>query len=283
MHLLYTRFWTKMMRDIGLVQFNEPVRRLMTQGMVVAETFYRDGEEPGQKVYFNPADVEVERDEKGRITRAVSVADGLSVEVGPFEKMSKSVNNGVDPDEMVRAFGADATRLFSLFAAPIENDLRWQEAGIDGALRFLRRVHSTVFRWREHLKPSSDGTAGELTDAARSLRRKTHQTILRVTDDFEGMHFNTAIAALMELMNELQDSGLTPEKVSAADAAAVREALEATVLMLAPFAPHFAEEAWEGRQGRRRPGAVGKRGGEVSSGQWPVVSDQLFLCCSLKG
>jgi leucyl-tRNA synthetase len=270
MHLLYTRFWTKFMRDVGLVSFDEPVKNLMTQGMVVAETFYREGE-GGQKTYFNPADVRVERDEKGRVARAVSVADGEPVSVGPFEKMSKSVNNGVDPDEMVRAFGADATRLFSLFAAPIENDLRWQEAGIDGALRFLRRVHSTVFRWRGHLKPSAnesvDGPAGGLSDAARSLRRKTHQTILRVTDDFEGMHFNTAIAALMELMNELQDSGLAPESVSAADAFAVREALEATVLMIAPFAPHFAEEAWEGMH---------RAGGLLGSGaRWPAADPEL--------
>jgi leucyl-tRNA synthetase len=271
MHLLYTRFWAKMMRDIGLVQFGEPVRNLMTQGMVVAETFYREGPEPGQKVYFNPADVDVERDEKGRVARAVAASDGRPVEVGPFEKMSKSVNNGVDPDEMIRVYGADAVRLFSLFAAPVENDLRWQEAGIDGALRFLRRVHSTVFRWREHLAAASGeaagGPGGELSGAARRLRRKTHQTILRVTGDFEGMHFNTAIAALMELMNELSDSGLAPDSVAPADGAAVREALEATVLMLAPFAPHFAEEAWEG---------MGRGGGLLKSGaRWPASDAEL--------
>jgi leucyl-tRNA synthetase len=282
MHLLYTRFWTKMMRDIGLVSFNEPVRRLMTQGMVVAETFYRDAEGEGQKVYFNPADVEVLRDDKGRVREATLIRDGSPVTVGPFEKMSKSVNNGVDPDEMIRAYGADAVRLFSLFAAPVENDLRWQEAGIDGALRFLRRVHSTVFRWRDSLAGAagvddgraagsssaaeSDGAA-ESSGAARRLRRKTHQTVLRVTDDFEGMHFNTAIAALMELMNELGDTGLAPEAATAAERAAVREALEATVLMLAPFAPHFAEESWEG---------LGRAGGLLGSGaRWPAADAEL--------
>ncbi|HEX8745927.1 MAG TPA: leucine--tRNA ligase, partial [Pyrinomonadaceae bacterium] len=132
LHLLYTRFWTKFMRDIGLVGFSEPVKRLMTQGMVVAETFYRDGEEAGQKFYFNPADVDVVRDDKGRVGSATLVADGQPVNVGPFEKMSKSSNNGVDPNEMIAAYGADATRLFILFAAPVENDLRWQETGIDG-------------------------------------------------------------------------------------------------------------------------------------------------------
>jgi leucyl-tRNA synthetase len=259
MHLLYTRFWTKMMRDIGLVNFNEPVKRLMTQGMVVAETFYREGEEAGQKIYYNPADVDVVRDDKGRVREATLIGDGLPVTVGAFEKMSKSANNGVDPDEMIQAYGADAVRTFSLFAAPIENDLRWQEAGIDGALRFLRRVHSIVYRWREQLADVSRDApdAAAFSDVARSLRRKTHQTIMRVAADLEEMHFNTAIAALMELLNELSDVSVAPSGASAADRFAVREALESLVLMLAPFAPHAAEEMWEG---------LGHAGGILGSG-----------------
>jgi leucyl-tRNA synthetase len=270
MHLLYTRFWTKFMRDIGLITFGEPVKRLMTQGMVVAETFYRDGEEAGQKLYFNPSEIEVERDGKGRVSAATLIKDGLPVSVGPFEKMSKSVNNGVDPDEMIEAYGVDAVRLFSLFAAPLENDLRWQEAGIEGALRFLRRLNATAYRWRDQVSaapPEVSDAEGELLDAARALRRKTHQTIRRVTEDFEALHYNTAIAALMELMNELGDSGLTPEGASAADRAVVREALESCVLMIAPFAPHFAEEAWEG---------FGHEGGLLKSGaRWPAADAEL--------
>jgi leucyl-tRNA synthetase len=269
MHLLYTRFWTKMMRDIGLVNFSEPVKRLMTQGMVVAETFYREGEEAGQKVYYNPADVDVVRDDKGRVREATLIGDGLPVTVGAFEKMSKSANNGVDPDEMIQAYGADAVRTFSLFAAPIENDLRWQEAGIDGALRFLRRVHSIVYRWREQLADVSRDApdAAAFSDAARSLRRKTHQTILRVAEDLEEMHFNTAIAALMELLNELSDASVAPSGASAADRFAVREALESLVLMLAPFAPHAAEEMWEG---------LGHAGGITGSGaRFPVADAEL--------
>ncbi|MCA1818353.1 MAG: leucine--tRNA ligase, partial [Acidobacteria bacterium] len=269
MHLLYTRFWTKFMRDIGLVSFDEPVKRLMTQGMVVAETFYRDGEEAGQKVYYNPADVEVVRDDKGRVASASLRSDGLPVTVGAFEKMSKSTNNGVDPDEMIEAYGADPVRIFSLFAAPVENDLRWQEAGIDGALRFLRRVHSTAYRWREQFNEvarESPDAAGS-SDAARGLRRKTHQTILRVAEDIEAMHFNTAIAALMELLNGLGDSGVAPERASAAERFAVREALESLVLMLAPFAPHEAEELWEG---------LGHAGGILGGGaRFPVADPEL--------
>ncbi len=270
MHLLYTRFWTKFMRDIGLVSFNEPVKRLMTQGMVVAETFYREGEDPSQKVYFNPADVEVTRDEKGRVASAVSTADGQPVLVGPFEKMSKSVNNGVDPREMIEAYGADATRLFSLFAAPVENDLRWQEAGIDGALRFLRRVHSMVYRCRAFVGNAAPdaASAGEFSTAARRLRHETHRTIARVTDDFEGLRFNTAVAALMELSNALGEFGAPPEAASPSDAFAAREALEALVLMLTPFTPHFSEEMWE-QLGRGSEGML--RGGA----RWPSFDEAL--------
>src|ERR1043165_3098741 len=234
MHLLYTRFWTTFMRDIGLVSFDEPVKRLMTQGMVVAETFYR--EEAGQKCYFNPADVNVVRDERGRVASATLISDGQPVTVGPFEKMSKSANNGVDPNEMIEAYGADATRLFSLLAAPVEHDLRWQEAGIDGALRFLRRVYSMVFRWRASVERTLTGVTppGEFSHEARRLRHVTHRTIERVTNDFEGLRYNTAIAALMELSNALGDFKASPDSASPLDLFAAREALESLELMLAP-------------------------------------------------
>ena len=267
MHLLYTRFWTKFMRDIGLVSFNEPVKNLMTQGMVVAETFYR--EEGGMKVYFNPAEVDVVRDDKGRITNARLVSDGQPVHVGPFEKMSKSANNGVDPNDMISAYGADAVRMFILFAAPVENDLRWQEAGIDGALRFLRRVYIFIWRWRDALRDA--GT--EIPDAsvfsaeARALRHETHRAIERVSRDLEGLHFNTCIAALMELSNAFGSFQATPESSTAADRFAAREALEALVLMLAPFAPHISEELWEG---------LGYEGGILAGdARWPAADEVL--------
>jgi leucyl-tRNA synthetase len=269
MHLLYTRFWTKFMRDVGLVNFNEPVKRLMTQGMVVAETFYREGEEPGSKVYINPADVDVARDEKGRVASATLISDGLPVTVGPFEKMSKSSNNGVDPNEMIMAYGADATRMFVLFAAPVENDLRWQEAGIDGALRFLRRVYSFVHRWRGSFgSVTRDAAAAEeFSEEARRLRHETHRTIERVTNDFEGLRYNTAVAAMMELSNVLGEFRTQPASASTSDLFAVRETLEALVLMLAPFAPHLSEELWE---------ALGHEGGILRSGaRWPAFDEAL--------
>jgi leucyl-tRNA synthetase len=267
MHLLYTRFWTKFMRDIGLVSFNEPVKNLMTQGMVVAETFYR--EESGAKVYFNPAEVDVERDDKGRITSARLVSDGQPVMVGPFEKMSKSTNNGVDPNEMIGAYGADAVRIFILFAAPVENDLRWQEAGIDGALRFLRRVYTFAWRWSDAVRnaPEAAPDSSSFSAEARALRHETHRAIARVSRDLEGLHFNTCIAALMELSNAFGQFPATPESATPAERFAAREALETLVLMLAPFAPHISEEMWEG---------FGHEGGILASGvSWPAANEEL--------
>jgi leucyl-tRNA synthetase len=269
MHLLYTRFWTKVMRDIGLVRFNEPVRKLFTQGMVVAETFYREGEEAGQKNYINPSDVEVVRDDKGRVASATLVSDGQPVVVGPFEKMSKSANNGVDPNEMIAAYGADATRMFVLFAAPVENDLRWQEAGINGTQGFLRRVHTFVYRWHARFvdAPKDAGVAGEFSTEARALRHETHRTIERVTNDFEGLRYNTAVAAMMELSNAFGDFKASPDSASPSDLFAAREALESLVLMLAPFAPHFSEETWE---------ALGHEGGLLrGDARWPTFDEAL--------
>jgi leucyl-tRNA synthetase len=224
MHLIYTRFWNKVMRDLGLVKFNEPVRRLLTQGMVT-----------------------------NRI-------EGTN----EWKAMSKSLGNGVDPDDMIEAFGADATRLFVLFAAPAENELRWSETGIEGAVRFLRRVWTMVWRWQDRLK-EANGTS-ELAEATRALRRKTHQTIARVTDDFEKLDLNTNVAALMELLNALGELKAEPGKASASEVFAVREAIEALVVMLAPFAPHIAEEMWSG---------LGHEGGLVKAAPWPVADPEL--------
>jgi leucyl-tRNA synthetase len=228
MHLIYTRFWTKFMRDIGMVKFDEPVKRLLTQGMV---------------------------------TNLVEGTD-------EWKAMSKSRGNGVDPDEMIAAFGADAARLFVLFAAPVENELRWSETGIEGAVRFLRRVYSMVWRWHERLSNSSAGAdAMEFGPEARALRRKTHQTIAKITSDFEQLHLNTSVAALMELFNQLSEFNADPATASEADVFAVREALEALVVMLTPFSPHIAEEMWEG---------LGHAGGLLHEGpRWPVADPEL--------
>src|SRR6185369_14759819 len=228
MHLIYTRFWTKFMRDIGLVNFNEPVTRLLTQGMV---------------------------------TNRVEGTD-------EWKAMSKSLGNGVDPDQMIEAFGADATRMFVLFAAPVENELRWSESAVEGAIRFLRRVYVMVWKWQERVSNQMQAGAMEFSPEARTLRRKTHQTIAKVTRDFEGLHLNTSVAALMELFNQIVDFNADPATASSEDTFAMREALDSLVIMLAPFAPHVAEEMWEG---------LGHAGGLLSekTPRWPIADPEL--------
>ncbi len=245
MHLLYTRFWTKFSEDIGLVNFDEPVKKLLTQGMVVGESFYSET----KSSYVAPDEVEIKRDEKGRVKQAVLKSDETPVKVA-VEKMSKSKYNGVDPDDMIAIYGADAVRIFSLFAAPAENELVWQETGIEGAVRFLQRVYRFVYRWREHLRMTIDElriteASNESMPSVKDLRRKTHQTIKRVTENLESYQFNTPVAALMELSNALGDFKVEPNDASVEEKFAVREALEKLILMLAPYAPHFAEEMWE--------------------------------------
>ncbi|HET6861419.1 MAG TPA: class I tRNA ligase family protein, partial [Pyrinomonadaceae bacterium] len=150
-------------------------------------------------------------------------------------------------DQMISAFGADASRLFVLFAAPVENELRWSETGIEGAVRFLRRVYSAVYKWTDRLADAPSTVDNEeLSTGARALRRKTHQTIAKITSDFDQLHLNTSVAALMELFNQLTDLNVDPSRASRSEVFVVREALEALVVMLAPFAPHVGEEMWEG-------------------------------------
>jgi leucyl-tRNA synthetase len=243
MHLIYARFWTKVMHDLGMVKFDEPFRRLLTQGMVVGETFFDDS--TGKRIYATPDAVTVERDAKGKILTARS-ADGKELKHA-IERMSKSKGNGVDPDEMVDIYGADATRLFVLFAAPVENELVWNEAGIEGAVRFLQRVWRFVYKWQSVLQAVSlQRQAYNLSydGVAKKLRQKTHQTIKRVHDALETLQFNTPVAAMMELCNVLYDSKIEPDAATDDERIAVAEATKALVLMLTPFAPHTSEELY---------------------------------------
>ncbi|NCT68282.1 MAG: leucine--tRNA ligase [Rhodanobacteraceae bacterium] len=240
LHLLYFRFYHKLLRDAGLVSSDEPATNLLCQGMVIADTFYRDSAD-GTKDWINPADVEIQRDDKGRVTGAVLKADGQPVKIGGTEKMSKSKNNGVDPQSMVGKYGADTVRLFSMFAAPPDQSLEWHEAGVEGMARFLRRF------WREVVThagnpdhPEVDASA--LTAAQKALRRQVHETIQKVSDDFGRRYaFNTAIAALMELLNAIGKF----DDQSDQGRAVRHEALETMVLLLNPVTPHIAHALWQ--------------------------------------
>ncbi|MBI4740266.1 MAG: leucine--tRNA ligase [Betaproteobacteria bacterium] len=256
LHLLYSRFWTKLMRDVGLFgangekfQIDEPFANLLTQGMVVAPTFFRE-EANGKKDWINPADVDVTHDERGRASGgkygATLRADGLPVIVGGTEKMSKSKNNGVDPQALIDQYGADTARLFIMFAAPPDQSLEWSDAGVEGAFRFLKRVWKQVF---EHLAGGSVApyAGGELSAELKDFRRQLHQTLGKVADDYgRRKQFNTAIAAVMELLNAYA-------KISDTSAIATsirQEALEAAVLMLFPIVPHVCAALY----GALRPG-----------------------------
>jgi len=239
LHLLYSRFWTRVMRELGLTGVEEPFTRLLTQGMVLNEIFFRKPES-GRIVYYNPADVDVQVDEKGARIAAVLRGDGMPVESGGIGTMSKSKNNGVDPQALVERYGADTARLFTMFAAPPEQTLEWSDEGVEGAFRFMKRL------WRAVHQHVSAGKAppldpGGLDAAQRDLRRQVHETLAKVTVDIGRRRtFNTAIAAVMELMNSLARF----DDRSPAGRALLQEALEIVVLVLSPVVPHACHALW---------------------------------------
>ncbi|MDO6823220.1 leucine--tRNA ligase [Marinobacter sp. 1_MG-2023] len=262
LHLLYARFFHKLLRDVGLVTSSEPFKQLLTQGMVLADTYYRD-DEKGGKVWIAPADVIVERDEKGHAVGAVHKDDGQPVIAGGVTKMSKSKNNGIDPQSIIDAHGADTVRLFMMFAAPPEQSLEWSDSAVEGAHRFLKRL------WRLAHEQVAGGGApaldvGALNSAQKDLRRKTHETITKVSDDISRrLTFNTAIAAVMELLNDVSRlNGDEPQT-----RAVRQEALEAAVVMLAPIVPHICHTLWEALDHQ----------GPVVDAPWPAADEAAMV------
>ncbi|MFI4891654.1 MAG: class I tRNA ligase family protein, partial [Steroidobacterales bacterium] len=241
LHLLYSRFWTRVMHTLGAVPFREPFEHLFTQGMVLNEVFFRK-RDSGRVEYFNPADVEVKIGPREGQRIAVLRADGGVVESGGVVTMSKSKNNGVDPQALVEEFGADTARLFTMFAAPPEQTLEWSDEGVHGAYRFIKRLWKAVHDHAAQGPAPALEPAG-LDGAQRALRRQTHQTLAKVTDDIGRRRtFNTAIASVMELLNALA-------KFKAEDPqrrGVVQEALEVAVLTLSPIIPHVTHALWHG-------------------------------------
>jgi leucyl-tRNA synthetase len=275
LHLLYFRFYHKLLRDAGLVHSDEPAINLLCQGMVVAETYYRDAADGG-KTWINPAEVDVSRDERGRVVGATLKSDGLPVSIGASEKMSKSKNNGVDPQLMIDKYGADTVRLFSMFAAPPDQSLEWSEAGVEGMARFLRRF------WRDvtthAAQPDHPALDPATLDAAqKKLRRQLHATIAKVGDDISRRRaFNTAIASLMELLNALEKF----TDMSDTGRALRHEVLESMVLLLNPFTPHASHALWQ---------ALGHPESLVEDVPWPkadpaaLVRDSVTLAVQVNG
>lgn len=261
MHLMYFRFFHKLLRDVGLVNSNEPAKRLLCQGMVLADAFYYVGEN-GERNWVSPTEVNVVRDDKGRLTSATD-NQGREVIYAGMSKMSKSKNNGIDPQTMVDRYGADTVRLFMMFASPAEMTLEWQESGVEGANRFLKRV------WRLAYEHSKQGATEalvptSLSDQQKSLRRELHKTIAKVSDDIgRRQTFNTAIAAIMELMNKLTKA----PQVTTQDRALMQEALLAIVRLLYPFTPHTCFVLWE---------ALGQPG-SIDQAEWPIADETAMV------
>ncbi len=246
LHLLYARFFTKLMHEEGIVGVKEPFQSLLTQGMVLQATYYREPD-GGKKQWFNPAEVDVQTDEKGRPVAAVLRADGLPVTIGGVEKMSKSKNNGVDPQQIIDAYGADTARLFMMFASPPEQSLEWSDAGVEGAHRFLRRLWRTVYEFKNSggTTAAFGGSQDALGKELKDLRHKLHSTIAKVSDDYDRrQQFNTAIAAVMELLNQFDSCNRNGDTSGEQGRAVAQEVLEAAVRLLWPIVPHICEALW---------------------------------------
>ncbi|THF63604.1 leucine--tRNA ligase [Pseudothauera nasutitermitis] len=245
LHLLYSRFFTRAMRDEGLVNISEPFTNLLTQGMVVAETYYRE-QAGGKKQWINPADVQVERDDKGRITAARLAADGQPVVIGGTEKMSKSKNNGVDPQALVDQYGADTARLFIIFAAPPDQQLEWSDSGVEGASRFLRRVwnygHAFVQEVRPALPAARKLGTGELPGALADVRREIHTHLKQANHDFGKHQFNTVVSAAMKILNALEKA---PREPAGAHAEIAEEGFGILLRLLSPITPHISHALWQ--------------------------------------
>ncbi|RZO87010.1 MAG: leucine--tRNA ligase [Oceanococcus sp.] len=266
LHLLYARFFHKLMRDEGLLSSNEPFKRLLTQGMVLADSWFTRDDKGGQQ-WVSPLDVEIERDADGRIVGGTLKSDGSVVEYDGMNKMSKSKNNGIDPQVMIERYGADTVRLFMMFAAPPDQSLEWSDAGVDGALRFIKRL------WRQvHAHVQGGAVVALDVDALsreqKGLRAKVHETLSKAGDDIgRRMTFNTAIAAVMELLNAV--SRFADD--SAQGRAVVQEALDTAVLLLAPITPHVCDQLWQ---------ALGHEGAVIDA-NWPQVDERALVSDSI--
>ncbi|MGC7517105.1 leucine--tRNA ligase [Pandoraea pneumonica] len=262
LHLLYSRFWTKVMRDLGLVTFKEPAQNLLTQGMVLNETFYRE-DDAGKKTWFNPLDVQVQFDDKGRPLGATSKADGGDVILGGIEKMSKSKNNGVDPQSLIDQYGADTARLFVMFAAHPEQQLEWSGAGVEGASRFLRRLWG-FGQSQAAMLSQADAAIETSNAAAQALRREVHGVLKQANYDYQRVQYNTVVSAAMKMLNAIEnDKG-------AAGAGAVRECYGILLRVLYPVVPHVTHGLWD---------ALGyaAQSGDLLDASWPEVDEAALV------
>lgn len=279
MHLLYARFWTKVMRDLGLVKFDEPFKRLFTQGMLTAECFYRE-QPDGRKHWYYPYEVNIEYDEKGRPCKVTSKEDGLEVCSGGIEKMSKSKNNVVEPRDIIKQFGADTARTFVMFAGPPDQSAAWSNSGAEGTYRFLRRLWNWSYAHREQLSQwAADADFASADRDVKNFRREIYTTLKQAESDFERMQYNTVVSATMKMMNAI-------ESFKPADdigRAALHECVSVLLRTLYPIAPHITTALWQDL------GYAQSEGTEIIDAAWPnvdekaLVADELMLVVQVNG
>ncbi len=277
LHLLYARFWTKAMRDLGLVKFSEPFTKLFTQGMLLNESYFRE-EAGGKTRWFYPSEVEVTFDDKGHPTGAMSKADGLPVRLGGIEKMSKSKNNVVEPKDIIAKFGADTARVFTMFAGPPDQSAAWSDSGAEGSYRFLRRLWASAVRLQPRLV-SAAATLDNVSAAAATLRRDMHLLLRQISHDYDRMQYNTVISGSMKMLNAIDDGKLAD---TPADAAVLAEAMGIVLRALYPAAPHITHALWLDL-------GLHAQHGDISSAAWPavdeaaLVQDQIELMLQVSG
>jgi leucyl-tRNA synthetase len=277
LHLLYARFWTKAMRDLGLVSYHEPFRKLFTQGMLLNQSFYREGED-GRRRWFYPTEVEVAYDDKGHPVGAQAKADGLPVMLGGIEKMSKSLNNVVEPRDIIARFGADTARVFTMFAGPPDQSAAWSDSGAEGCWRFLRRVWAFAHRSGARVAAAAASIEGA-SHAAVALRRELHLLLRQVSHDFERLQYNTVVSGAMKMLNALEAAALAD---TPADNAVLREGLSLLVRTLYPAAPHITHGLWGGL-------GFAAAAGDLVDAPWPqvdeaaLVQDEIELVLQVNG
>ncbi|QWD87229.1 leucine--tRNA ligase [Polynucleobacter paludilacus] len=271
LHLLYARFWTKVMFDLGLISFKEPFQNLLTQGMVLNETYYSE-DASGKKTWLNPLDVELELDDKGRPLGAKLKGDpSTQVMIGGVEKMSKSKNNGVDPQSLIDEYGADTARLFTMFAAPPEQQLEWSAAGVDGASRFLRRVWlyaSSQAPIISALSKTDLAVPAKLTDAEKELRREVHHILKQANFDYQRRQYNTVVSAAMKMLNLLEPFKLN--EACTIGTPVLAECISILLRILYPVVPHMTHVLWQDL-------GYTPAFGPLLDAPWPVVDESALI------
>ena len=269
LHLLYARFWTKVMRDLGLIQYGEPFKNLLTQGMVLNETYYQELPD-GKKIWINPADVDVQFDDKGRPVGASLKSNGETVIIGGIEKMSKSKNNGIDPQSLIDQYGADTSRLSTMFAAPPEQQLEWSDSGVEGAARYLRRLWNLSIAQEIQAAPLT-----ALSKEDQACRREIHTVLKQANFDYSRIQYNTVVSACMKMLNTL-------EQAKEIQPGVMRECLGILLRVLYPIVPHITQYLWQHLQ-------LEQEIAPLLDASWPqvdesaLIQDELTLMLQVNG